>query len=54
MEVQLEDLLEMNKKEREILKIIIRLEEKTLDQKTAAKQLGIGVRQIQRLLVLMK
>lgn len=51
MGVQLEDLLEMNKKEREILKIIIRLEEKTLDQKTAAKQLGIGVRQIQRLLV---
>jgi len=48
--VQLEDLLEMNKKEREILKTIIRLEEKTLDQKTAAKQLGIGVRQIQRLL----
>lgn len=47
----MEELLEMNKKERERLKAIIRLEEKTLDQKTAAKQLGIGVRQLQRLLV---
>ena len=46
----MEELLSMNEKERGRLKAIIRLEEKTLDQKTAAKQLKIGVRQLQRLL----
>lgn len=43
-------LIEMNKKERERLKVMIRLESKTLSQDVAAKQLGIGIRQVQRLL----
>jgi transposase len=45
----LEDLLQMNQKERERLKTIIRLEEGSLNQCIAAKQLKIGVRQLQRL-----
>lgn len=46
----MEELLEMNTKERERLKVLIRLEEKTLTQSIAAKQLKLSVRQIQRLL----
>ena len=46
----MEDLIEMNKKERERLKVMIRLEHKALNQEIAAKQLGIGIRQVQRLL----
>ena len=46
----MEELLEMNKKERERLKAIIRLEEGTLNQKVAAEQLKLGVRQLQRLI----
>jgi len=46
----LEELLEMNKKERERLKAIIRLEEGTLSQKVAAEQLSLGLRQLQRLI----
>jgi len=45
----MEGLLEMNRKEREQLKTMIRLEEKTLTQKVAAEQLGLGIRQTQRL-----
>lgn len=46
----MEGLLEMNGKERERLKILIRLQEKTLTQKLAAEQLGLSIRQVQRLL----
>jgi len=46
----LEELLEMSKKERERVKAIIRLEAGTLNQKVAAEQLQIGVRQLQRLI----
>lgn len=46
----MEELLEMNNKERERLKIIIRLEEGALNQDIAARQLKIGVRQLQRLI----
>lgn len=46
----MEGLLEMNMKERERLKTLIRLQEKTLSQKIAAQQLGLSVRQVQRLL----
>jgi len=46
----MEEMLEMNIKERELLKVLIRLEEKKLTQKLAAQQLKIGVRQVQRLL----
>ena len=46
----MEKLLEMNKKERERLKAIIRLEEGTLNQKVAAEQLKLGLRQLQRLI----
>lgn len=46
----MEELLEMNKNERERLKAIIRLEEGTLNQKVAAEQLSLGVRQLQRLI----
>lgn len=46
----MEELLEMNNKERERLKILIRLQEKTLNQKLAAQQLGLSIRQVQRLL----
>ncbi len=46
----MEELLEMNKKERERLKAIIRLEAGTLNQKVAAEQLTLGVRQLQRLI----
>jgi len=45
-----EDSLEMNKKEREKLKVLIRLECKTLTQKIASQQLKLSVRQVQRLL----
>ena len=40
----MEGLLEMNSKERERIKTLIRLEEKTLNQKLAAEQLGIESR----------
>jgi len=46
----LEELLEMNRKERERLKAIIRLEEGTLSQKVAAEKLSLGLRQLQRLI----
>jgi len=45
----MEESLEMNRKERERLKVLIRLEEKSLTQRIAAEQLGLSVRQIQRL-----
>jgi transposase len=40
----------MNQKERERLKVIIRFEEGSLNQDIAARQLRIGVRQLQRLI----
>ena len=46
----MEELLEMNNKERERFKILVRLQEKTLNQKLAAQQLKLSVRQVQRLL----
>ena len=46
----MEELLEMNKKERERLKVLIRLEEKALTQHIAAQHLKLGVTQVQRLL----
>jgi transposase len=46
----MEELLDMNSKERERLKTLIRLEEKTLTLKLAAQQLRVGIRQTQRLL----
>lgn len=46
----MEECLLMNCKERERLKIIIRLEEKTLTRHLAAKQLNISGRQLRRLL----
>lgn len=46
----MEELLEMSNKERERLKVIIRLEEGSLNQTIAARQLQIGIRQLQRLL----
>jgi transposase len=45
----MEGLLEMNTKERERLKILIRLQSRTLTQKLAAQQLKISIRQVQRL-----
>lgn len=44
----MEGILEMNTKERELLKTLIRLEEKKLTQKLAAQQLKMGIRQVQR------
>jgi transposase len=45
----MEGLLEMNTKERERLKVLIRLESGSLTQRVAAQQLSITVRQVQRL-----
>lgn len=42
----MEGLLEMNNKERERLKTLVRLTDKTLNQRLAAKQLGIGTQQV--------
>ena len=44
----MEGLLDMNNKERERLKTLVRLTDKTLNQRLAAKQLGIGTWQVQR------
>jgi transposase InsO family protein len=46
----MEELLTMNAKERERLRVMTRLEEKTLTQTLAAKQLGVTDRQVRRLL----
>jgi len=46
----MEELLSMNIKERERLKVLIRLESSTLSQDIASQQLNISVRQVQRLL----
>lgn len=46
----MEDLLTMNAKERERLRIIYQLQENRLTQSLAAKQLGITERQVRRLL----
>lgn len=46
----MEDIMAMSNKERERLKVIDRLCKKTLTQKLGSEQLGIGIRQLQRLL----
>ena len=46
----MEELLNMNTKERERLKVLIRLESKALTQDIASQQLNISIRQVQRLL----
>jgi transposase len=46
----MEDIMAMSGKERERMKVIMRLTEKTLTQRLAAEQLQISVRQVQRLL----
>jgi hypothetical protein len=53
-EAKMEELLTMNTKERERLKVITRLREGVLTQNLAAKQLGISDRQVRRLLQLHK
>lgn len=47
--INMEDMLAMSSKERERMKIMVRLTEKTLTQRLAAEQLQISVRQVQRL-----
>ena len=48
--INMEDMIVMSSKERERMKIMVRLMEKTLTQRLAAEQLQISVRQVQRLL----
>lgn len=46
----MEEILQMSTKERERLKVLVRLENGLLTQKIAAEQLSISIRQLQRLL----